>query len=179
MEGLLTERLLLPPLEPGHFADLADVYSDPDVGRYVGGDDLNAENISRQLAGFVQEWSERGYGQSAAILKDTGEFIGRIGLHYWPNWDDVELGYILRRSAQGLGYATEGSRAWIDWARADLHIDSLIANIDPRNQPSIDLAHKLGFTFERDDHTPTGKPTAIYRLPTPPRPDSPSEPMRP
>lgn len=142
------------------------VLGDPDVGRYVGGDDLNDETIAAQTAMFSDEWTKRGYGQSAAILRGTNEFVGRIGLHYWPQWDDVELGYVLKRSAQGTGLAAEGAAAWINWAESASGIDSIIANIDPRNVASIGLAKKLGFVFERRDVTPTGKPTVIYRLST-------------
>ena len=56
-----------------------------------------------------------GYGHWAAIEKATGEFIGRFSL--CPDEGDlekVELGYRLRRSAWGKGYATEGSQALVD-----------------------------------------------------------------
>ena len=161
-----TPRLLLPPLTRAHLPEMAAVLGDPEVGRYVGGDDLNDETIAAQMAMFADEWAKRGYGQSAAMLRSTNEFVGRIGLHYWPQWDDVELGYILKRSAQGAGLAAEGATAWIAWAESAPGIDSIIANIDPRNVASVGLATKLGFVFERRDMTPTGKPTVIYRLST-------------
>ncbi|MGJ9412349.1 GNAT family N-acetyltransferase [Aeromicrobium sp. CF4.19] len=164
MDGLSTSRLLLPPLTRDHLIDMSELYADPEVARYVGGDALTAERIAEQVGRFEQEWTTRGYGQSAVILRTSSEFVGRIGLHYWPHWDEVELGYILKRSAQGIGLASEGSRAWIAWAGSTVDIDSLIANIAPRNAPSIALAERLGFTFERHDVTPTGKPTLIYRL---------------
>jgi RimJ/RimL family protein N-acetyltransferase len=52
---------------------------------------------------------------------------GRISLSYWPEWGDVELGYVLSRATQGQGLAQEGARAWIDWATANLSEDHLIA----------------------------------------------------
>jgi RimJ/RimL family protein N-acetyltransferase len=162
--ALCTARLLLPPLERSHTQALAMVYSDPDVARYIGGQRLTAESIPVQVSAFADEWEERGYGQSAAILRETGQFIGRIGLHYWPEWDEVELGYILARSAQGRGLATEGARAWLEIAAAIPDLDYVIANIHPENHPSTRLAEKLGFAFSRHDTTPSGQPTLIYRL---------------
>jgi RimJ/RimL family protein N-acetyltransferase len=33
-------------------------------------------------------------------------------LHPWPQWDEVELGYVLARHAQGRGLAAEAARVW-------------------------------------------------------------------
>lgn len=161
--SLCSERLLLPALTAEHTADVAALYSDPDVARYVGGGRLTPSIIEQQVAAFEQEWSERGYGQSAVLERATGEFLGRIGLHYWPNWDEVELGYVLRTSAQGRGFAVEGCRAWLDAVARQGEITSLIANIHPDNFASAGLAEKLGFHLDRHDETPSGLPTLIYR----------------
>lgn len=162
--NLSSDRLNLPPLSIKHGSNLAAVYADPEVARYVGGDRLTPDAISSQVAAFAAEWDQRGYGQSAVIDRSTGEFLGRIGLHFWPGWDEVELGYILGRSAQGKGIAFEGASAWIDWARTSSGVARLIANIHPNNAPSIRLAQKLGFTFGRHDITPSGLPTLIYEI---------------
>lgn len=161
---LATERLLLPPLTREHTPSLIGLYSDPEVAHYVGGDTLTPDTIPQQAARFADEWTDRGYGQSAVIDRATGAFLGRVGLHYWAGWNDIELGYVLASAAQHRGIAAEASRAWIDWARDSATIDSLIAVIDPRNAASIALAGRLGFRLERDDATPTGVAVRIYRL---------------
>lgn len=163
---LSTRRLRLPPLTRNHTEDLTAIYGDPEVARYVGGDRLTDETIPLQVAAFADEWAEHGYGQSAVILRESGEFVGRIGLHYWPQWDEIELGYILARSAQGTGLATEGAQAWLAWAKSAAKIDYVIANIHPENAASIGLAKKLQFELSRHDVTPSGQPTLIYRLDT-------------
>jgi RimJ/RimL family protein N-acetyltransferase len=159
-----TVRLLLPPLAVGHTEALSAIYADPEVARYVGGDRLTAETIPWQVEAFAEEWDQRGYGQSAVLDRETGEFLGRIGLHFWPEWNEVELGYVFGQSAQGKGLAFEGSMRWIEWAKSEPGIDYLIANIHPDNAASIGLAKKLGFTFSRYDTTPSGLLTLIYRL---------------
>jgi RimJ/RimL family protein N-acetyltransferase len=161
---LETERLRMPPLGREHTAALAEIYADPEVARYIGGARLSADGTREQVELFADEWRTRGYGQSAAILKATGELVGRIGLHYWPEWDEVELGYVLRASAQGQGLAREGSLAWIDYAFAELGVHHLIAVIDPDNDASLRLAQRLGFVADRRDVTPRGVEVEIYRL---------------
>ena len=63
--------------------------------------------------GYCQQFE--GYGFWAALEKAAGEFLGRF--HFRPREeagpDEAELGYRLRKSAWGRGYATEGSRALI------------------------------------------------------------------
>ncbi|MFP7761048.1 GNAT family N-acetyltransferase [Marisediminicola sp. LYQ85] len=162
---LTTERLRLRPLTIADVPAITTLYSDPDVARYVGGDRLTPETIRLQTASFAEEWQERGYGQSAVVDRTSGEFLGRIGLRFWPNWNEVELGYVLGRHAQGRGVAFEGASAWVEWARASPALERLIANIHPENTASIGLAQKLGFTFARHDTTPSGVPTHIYELP--------------
>ena len=161
---LSTERLLLPPLTLEHTADLVALYADPEVARYVGGETLTPETIPLQAARLADEWRERGYGQSAVIERASGAFLGRVGLHYWPGWDEVELGYVLAASAQHRGIAAEASGAWIAWARTSLGRDHITAVIDPRNADSIALARRLGFSLDRDDVTPTGVAVHIFRL---------------
>ena len=161
---LATERLLLPPLTREHTPQLIALYSDPEVARYVGGSSLTPEHTAAQAGRLADEWRDHGYGQSAVVDRETGEFLGRVGLHYWPDWNEIELGYVLAASAQGRGLAAEASRAWIDWARSAPGIDSLTAVIDPRNAPSIALARRLGFEFARADTTPSGVAVRVYGL---------------
>jgi RimJ/RimL family protein N-acetyltransferase len=146
---LETARLSLVPLGPEHAAELWNVYSDPEVARYVGGDSLTPESTREQTERWARTWTDRGYGQSAVISRSTGQFLGRIGLSVWPEWNEVELGYALSRSAQGQGLAQEGCRAWIDWAAKNLVDDHLIAVINPHNTPSLHLATRLGFVPDR------------------------------
>jgi RimJ/RimL family protein N-acetyltransferase len=161
---LETDRLRLVPLDSSRAEELAEIYADPEVARYIGGDRLTGEGTRAQVAVFEQVWRERGYGQSALIERATGRMIGRAGLHYWANWDEVELGYVLATDSQGHGLAREAAQAWLQWAQAHLPQDDLIAVIQPANTPSIALAERLGFTFERRDVTPRDVEVSIYRL---------------
>ena len=97
---LETERLLMPPLSGQHTEALAAVYADPDVARYIGGATLDAEGTAAQVAQIEAIWRVHGFGQSALLDRGTGAFLGRAGLHPWPQWDEVELGFALARHAQ-------------------------------------------------------------------------------
>jgi RimJ/RimL family protein N-acetyltransferase len=160
---LETKRLQLAPLGPELAGQLWEIYADPDVARFVGGGSLTLETSREQAIWFNRGWDERGYGQSAVFWRATGQMIGRIGLSFWPEWEEVELGYVLSRAAQGRGLAQEGARAWIDWATVNLSEDHLIAVIHPDNAASARLAQRLGFDVDRREVT-RGLEVVVYRL---------------
>jgi RimJ/RimL family protein N-acetyltransferase len=161
---LKTERLLLPPLSERHSAALAEVYAGPDVARYIGGATLDAEGTAAQVARFEAVRREHGFGRSALLDRETGAFLGRAGLHPWPQWGEVELGYVLARHAQGRGLAAEAARAWLDVAFGELGLPRLTAVIHPDNTPSRALATRLGFHVHREDVTPSGVRVLVHEL---------------
>ena len=166
-EHLETPRLVMRPLGPALVDELADLYGDPEVTRFLGAGSLDRAAAQEQCLLFERIWREHGWGQSAVVEKATGRMVGRVGLHDWPVWGEVELGYVLARSAQGRGLATEAATVWLSWARAHLDVDHLVAVIHPDNAASIRLATRLGFTFDRRDITPRAVEVVVYRLDTP------------
>lgn len=160
---LNTDRLWLRPLKVTDAKELARIYADPEVARYIGGDALDLSGTHEQVTRFAAEWANRGVGQSAVLEKSSKQLIGRIGLHYWDIWGELELGYVLQAESQGKGYAAEGASAWINWAENNLKQEYLIAVINPQNKPSIGLAQRLGFEFFRTDVTAKGTLVQVYR----------------
>lgn len=154
----------MPPLSARHTAALAGVYADPDVARYIGGPSLDAEGTAGRVTRCETVWRERGFGQSALLDRETGAFLGRAGLHPWPEWDEVELGYVLARNAQGRGLATEATRAWLDVAFGELGLPRVTAVIHPDNTPSRALATRLGFRVHREDVTQSGIRVLVHEL---------------
>lgn len=159
---LATERLLLPPLGPEHAEGLAAVYADDEVARYIGGSALDSAATVAQIDRFAAVWRTLGYGQSAVIVRTSGECIGRVGLHPWPQWDEVEVGWVLARHAQRQGYAHEAASAWLRVAFGDLGLRRVTAVIHPDNQRSRLLAERLGFTVHRSDVTDAGCPVTVF-----------------
>ena len=99
----------------------------------------------------------------AIELRDGGGFIGRCGLNYWSQFDEVEAGWTLRPDAWGHGYATEATEACIAWGFARLDLDYFSAMIDPANAASIGVAERLGFSPRREDVL-LGRKVTVYAL---------------
>ena len=80
---------------------------------------------------------------------DESEVVGGSGLH--PRAGDsisLEIGYWIRASAVGRGYATEASAAL---ARVGLEVcgaDRIDIRVDPANERSAAVPRKLGFVEE-------------------------------
>ena len=154
----------MPPLSGRHTGALTEVYADPDVARHIGGATPDADGTAAQVARFAAVWREHGFGQSALLDRATGAFLGRTGLHPWPQWDEVELGFVLAGHAQGRGLATEAARAWLDVVSGELGFRRLTAVIHPDNAASRALVTRLGFRVHREDVTPSGVRVLVHEL---------------
>lgn len=156
-----TERLLLRPLRVEDVEAFVALHEDERVNRFVGA--YSHRQALERLTSVEQQWAERGHGLCAVELRSTGEFIGRVGLNYWENFDEVELGWTLKAGAWGHGYATEAARACLDWGFTTLDEPYFTAMIRPANTASARVAERLGFAPLRMD-TLFGNPVAVYSL---------------
>jgi ribosomal-protein-serine acetyltransferase len=78
-----------------------------------------------------------------------GQYIGGTGLHD-PDWElrAFEIGYWLRMTAVGRGYATESTRLLADFALSCLHARRVTLRCDARNDASRRVAERAGFIME-------------------------------
>lgn len=99
-----------------------------------GGEPTPREEIRGQvqrLLGYYERFD--GFGFWAAQEKATGRFLGWFQFRPRKNEPpdgEIELGYRLRRSAWGKGYATEGARALIRKGFTELGVER--AHLPPR-----------------------------------------------
>ncbi len=140
-----TERLRLTAFDDRHFEAYASMLADPDSTRFVGdGEPLDRMNAWRSMAMLLGHWALRGYGMWAVELAETGEFIGRVGLHRPEGWPDLELGWMLMANRRGHGYATESARAARDFAFESVGAERLVSLIRSNNRAAERVARRLG-----------------------------------
>jgi RimJ/RimL family protein N-acetyltransferase len=73
-----------------------------------------------------------------------------LEIHQDPEgWPGLELGWVIRRSCRGNGFATEAARAALQWTWDHVDTDHIISIIQPDNARSIRVAEKIGERFER------------------------------
>ena len=144
---LESERLILRAFREGDLDAYAAMGADAEVMRYLSADGalLSRADAWRQMAMFLGHWELRGYGTWAVEERGTGEFVGRVGLHYPEGWPDRELGWTIARKFWGRGYASEAARASIKHAFDTLGWPHLVSLIHPENHRSARLAERLGY----------------------------------
>ena len=156
---LETRRLVLRRFTVADAGDLVSLDADPDVMRFItGGVPTSREEIETEVLpaflGYYRRYE--GFGFWAAVAKATGEFLGWF--HFRPRPDagpgEVELGYRLRKSAWGKGYATEGSRALICKGFTEFGVQRVVAETMAVNTASRRVMEKSGLKLVRAFHQP-------------------------
>jgi RimJ/RimL family protein N-acetyltransferase len=145
-----TERLTLRGYRVEDFPDVAAAWADPEVVRYVGGPSTEEQSWARFLRNIAL-WPMLGYGYWAATERDTGRYVGDVGLADFkreiePSLKGVpEIGWVLARWSHGRGYATEAAQAVLRWLETAHGAQRTVCIIDERNRASVRVAEKCGY----------------------------------
>ncbi|MBI4635463.1 MAG: GNAT family N-acetyltransferase [Candidatus Rokubacteria bacterium] len=154
MSQLETARLQLRPFALADQGDHRQLYSDPEVTKFLaGGPFLGAaiaERSARALARFEHVWAERGFGVWAVVDRATGRLLGQCGLNVLPDGAEVELLYALERASWGRGLATEAALAALRYGFEQTGLERIVAVTRPEHAASRRVMEKLGMAYERE-----------------------------
>lgn len=135
---ITTDRLHLRPAQPDDLTALHAIYSDARAMRYW--DCLPYTEIAQTrhlLDGLIAQGAE----SDDLIVTLKGAVIGKAG-----RWRGREMGVIFAPDHWRKGLAREALDALIPWIFARRpYLDSLLADVDPRNAASLKLFASLGF----------------------------------
>lgn len=94
-----------------------------------------------------------GYGLWLVFDKKTGELVARAGIENRSidGQNCQELGYLVKKSWQGKHVAWEVMNHIVDIAKDRFGLEELYICTEKTNNPSIQLALKLGFTLYAGD----------------------------
>jgi len=150
--SLETDRLILRPFLKTDLDPFAAMVADREVIQHAtyDGTPMDRSQAWNWLCLMLGHWHMRGFGIWAVEEKSSSELIGRIGLQFLDWFEDVELVWMLAKSAWGKGFAAEGARAAIDFGLNDLDLPRIAAVIHQNNQPSIRLAERMGMVMEKE-----------------------------
>jgi RimJ/RimL family protein N-acetyltransferase len=89
------------------------------------------------------------YLQPTMERRDDGRVMGQM----YVTIDSVdneclEIGWIMHPDYAGRGYATEAATALLDFAFRTVGAHRVIANLDPANDASVRVCHRLGMRKE-------------------------------
>jgi RimJ/RimL family protein N-acetyltransferase len=160
---LKSERLLLRPLVETDADVEIEMGTDPEVMKYVGAVETK-DQIVRDMQKYTRRCAGGCIGVWCVTNRSTEEKLGSAILLPLPieeddtNWDlvvgeelpdcEIEIGFILGRSAWGMGYATEATKRLLRFAFEETPIEELVATIDPENIASRRVLEKSGLVYE-------------------------------
>ena len=150
---ITTERLILREVVLSDAEDLFEMDSDPLVHRYIDNQPLKSIDEEIKVIEYLHgQCKTNGIGRWAVIDKETGECLGWCGLKYFTTPENghvnfYELGYRFKQKHWGKGYATESSKAVINYAFNTMEIDTIYAMVDQKNDASKHVLEKCGFKF--------------------------------
>ena len=171
-----TKRLILRTWREADVAPNTAMLSDPETARYITADrkavtdELNGWRNAAIMSGH---WALHGFGMFVVEEKASGSYVGRVGPWCPPRWPGFEVGWGIAKQFRGKGYATEGARAVLAFARDELRLSGLVSYTAPSNVRSIRVMETIGLRRdERDDFehplVPEGHPLrrhVLYRTP--------------
>lgn len=89
-------------------------------------------------------WLLKGYGAFGVEDRQTGAYLGEVGLYHGDDYPAPELGWFVVPEAEGRGVAHEAGVAVLDWLRTATDWPHVTNIIEPANARSIALGLRLG-----------------------------------
>jgi RimJ/RimL family protein N-acetyltransferase len=144
-----SSRLFFRELTDSDIDNLQTIFADPIAMQHYPSTKSIAQ--TQQWIDWTRKNYDRfGHGLWAVHLIGTGEFVGQCGLipQNIRSEDEIEIGYLLRRTHWRRGYATEAAAACRDFGFSALRAQKLVSFINPNNDPSKRVAERIGMTLE-------------------------------
>ena len=157
-----TKRLVIRELRGADVPALAELWTDADAARYMGGP-RKYDEVFQNLLEDVRS-GQADLDLWPVIEKETGTVVGHFGIldKEVEGITEYELVYVLAKPSWGKGFATEGASALKDYAFKELGLKRIIALIEPENVNSEKVAHRIGLRYERDVVRPGGRVMKLY-----------------
>ena len=149
--ALATERLRLAPFTAGALDALIDgdrmrleALTGARFPEPLVAPPLMSDALSSMRDELMKPGAWPGWGPWLVSARTTSEAIGCVGLGAPDERGRVVLGYAIYPSFEGLGYATEATRALITWSLEQVGVAAVRATIPPWHTPSLRVAQKAG-----------------------------------
>ena len=164
---LHTDRLVLEPASAAHLDAYLAFYAIPNdqKGGYRAPQDREA--VIAILDRAILDWQRLGHGMFVIKRKDDGSYVGGTGIVQPAKWPRHELTWWLMPQAQGTGFATEASRAVLNWAYDVLGWSLVETHMRDENMPARRLVERLGAKKLTRETFPDGVTRDVFALPKP------------
>lgn len=154
---LETDRLIMREMRFEDAQALFEMDKNPAVHKYLWQKPFTSiEEIHTYIENIRSQYLTNKIGRFSTLVKETNELIGWTGIKFIN--DHVEngktnffdYGYRINENFWNKGYATEASKAWLDYAFNQMHVEELNAYTHAENGASNHVLQKVGFNFVED-----------------------------
>ncbi len=145
IDACITPRLSLRHITVDDLDWFIDLYSDPDITRYLGGTRSRAQ-IEQMMRDRILRYYEEypGLGIWMTVERATGASIGFQLLNTIQGESIIQVGFTLHKSAWGRGYATEMAAAVLRYGFVDLNLPRIVGMADRANVASQRVLARIG-----------------------------------
>ncbi|MBM7787858.1 GNAT family N-acetyltransferase [Tenggerimyces flavus] len=177
MQAITTTRLRLEPVGPANAHDLWLVHNDDEVASWYDNAPPSIEEAQRRAEDMGDAWRLQGVHKWIAYARDTGDVVGRGGVARTPVDDDwgqlytflpdepwvreahqsrqpfvahahwLEVGWALRRTFWGQGYASELGKAGLAYAFDVLGMRAVVSCTIRHNARSRAVMERIGMKY--------------------------------
>lgn len=109
---------------------------------------LSKKEVEELIDKLRDHFAENGFTYYAVDILETNECIGMIGLaaqEYKTKFTPaIDIGWRLKRTAWGKGYATEGAKRCLDYAFNELGLHKIVSVTTLKNAKSENVMKKIG-----------------------------------
>ena len=151
---LETDRLILREMRHDDAEALFDMDKSPEVHKYLWQKPITAiDEIHAYIDLVRNQYTTNKIGRFSTIIKDTNELIGWTGIKFVNdhtengNTNFYDYGYRLNEKFWNKGYASEASKAWLDYGFNQMNIQEMNAYTHAENGASNHVLQKVGFHF--------------------------------
>lgn len=145
-----TDRLIIREFEEEDISSLYEIESDRRLLEFIPWYKLSTlSECRRQLRRIIEKNRKDQLNSWAVTLKDTGEVIGITQLMYSNKIKAVEIGTKILPEYWSKGYASELTRAVIEYGLYKLEIDEIVAITDINNVGAIKSLENCGMKFKK------------------------------
>ncbi|MEM6724861.1 MAG: GNAT family N-acetyltransferase [Bacteroidota bacterium] len=144
-------RLYLRELSLSDLEVAYEMDADPEVMQYIRPPAKNIEETREKMKKIIAYYRKyEGYGVWAGIEKETDTMVGWWILKSLPKSPFIEVGYRLRKQYWGNGYATEMTKALLEYGFLQLNLPEIVAVTDLENHASMRVLEKAGLVYLRN-----------------------------
>lgn len=142
---LESSRIAFHELTPEDYGVMYALNCDNEVVQYTGDVSFTSPEAAKDfLVALQQRNNKYGYGRWKIIERSNGECLGWCGLKFHDDSGDTDVGYRLFRRHWGKGYATEATKASIEYGFNQLKLERITATARKENTASLRVLEKCG-----------------------------------